>query len=143
MESGAFKVNDLCFSVYFPQNKLDDAEKLLLEVLNWQNLSREIVGITHGNLGIIEYRRNNYSKSKEFFNLSLSSDPSNDEALYYLGCISTNENDHVSATVFWNKCTSQTGMYSELAILKLAGEQATNIPEFTELARAVEFKDEN
>ena len=143
LESGAFKVNDLCFSVYFPQNKLDDAEKLLLEVLNWQNLSKNIVGITYGNLGIIEYRRNNYSKSKEFFNLSLSADPSNDEALYYLGCISTNENDHVSATAFWNKCTSQTGMYSELAILKLAGEQATNIPEFTELARAVEFKDEN
>jgi len=141
LESGALKVNDLCFSVYFPQNKLEDAEKLLLEVLNWQNLSKRIVGVTHGNLGIIEYKRDNYSKAREFFNLSLSADPTDSEALYYLGCISANENDHASGTAFWNKCTPQIGMYSELAILKLAGEQATVIPDFFELARAVEFKD--
>jgi hypothetical protein len=141
LESGAEKANDLCFRAYFPQNKLEVAEKLLLEVLNWHNLSRRIVGVTHGNLGIIEYRRNNYSKSKEFFNLGLGANPTDSEALYYLGCISANENDQMSATLFWNKCSSQTGRYAEWAILKLAGEQATVIPDFFELARAIEFKD--
>ena len=143
LESGAEKVNDLCFGAYFPQNKLEDAEKLLLEVLNWHNLSERIIGITHGNLGIIEYRRKNYSRAKEFFNLSLSADSTDSESLYYLGCISFHENDKSLATSFWNKCSSQTGRYPELAILKLAREQVTVIPEFTELARAVEFKDEN
>ena len=123
--------------------RLEDAEKLLLEVLNWHNLSERIVGITYGNFGIIEYRRKNYSKAKEFFNLSLSANPTDRESLYYLGCMSFDENDKALATSFWNKCSSQTGRYPELAILKLAGEQATIIPEFTEIARAVEFKDEN
>jgi tetratricopeptide (TPR) repeat protein len=143
LESGAEKANDLCFGSYFPQNKLEDAEKLLLEVLNWHNLSERIIGITHGNLGIIEYRRKNYSRAKEFFNLSLSADSTDSESLYYLGCISFHENDKSLATSFWNKCSSQTGRYPELAILKLAGEQVTVIPEFTELARVVEFKDIN
>ena len=147
LESGAEKVNDLCFGTYFPQNKIDDAERLLQVVLNWHNnwhnLSERIVGITYGNFGIIEYRRKNYSKAKEFFNLSLRSNPTDSEALYYLGCISFHENDKSSATSFWNNCLSQRGKYAEWAILKLAGEQPTVIPEFTELARAVEFKDEN
>ena len=143
LESGASKVSDLCFSTYFPQNKLEDAEKLLLEVLNWHNLSERIIGVTHGNLGIIEYRRKNYSRAKEFFSLSLRSNPTDSEALYYLGCISFHENDKSSATSFWNNCLSQRGKYAEWAILKLAGEQVTIIPEFTELARAIEFKDEN
>ena len=106
-------------------------------------MSERIIGVTHGNLGIIEYRRKNYSRAKEFFNLSLRSNPTDSEALYYLGCISFHENDKSSATSFWNNCLSQRGKYAEWAILKLAGEQVTIIPEFTELARAVEFKDEN
>ena len=143
VEDAAVFINTLCFSAYFPQNNLEDAEKLLLELLNWKNLSKRIIGVTYGNLGIIEYRHKNYSQSKAFFDLSLDANPTDTEAFYYLGCISANEGDRVSATAFWNKCSSQTGRYPELAILKLAGEQATIIPEFTEIARAVEFKDEN
>ncbi|MEI6096614.1 MAG: hypothetical protein WCR08_14360, partial [Gammaproteobacteria bacterium] len=139
--SGASFVNDLCFSLFFPQNKLQEAETLLLDLLNWQEPSDQKI-IAHGNLGIIEYRRNNYSKAKEFFNLSLSADPTDSEALYYLGCISFHENDLVRANSFWNKCSLRTGMYDELAIMKLAGDQAVAIPQFTELARVVDFKDD-